>query len=130
MTDSARADVRHGESHQRKNTPVLYPQSLHSLSPAYLGELLERVERIDGHWLWTGNVDADGYGVVHFDGRQWKAHRLVWIFIEGPVSADEVLHHECRVKRCVFPGHLRKFGSNGEHISHEWAAGLTKGRWS
>lgn len=77
--------------------------------------------RTGGHWIWRGQRDAGGYGVCTFQSQQWRAHRLVWTMVEGPLSASQVLHHECPLKACVFPGHLRAFGSHADHMSHEWA---------
>lgn len=70
-----------------------------------LGILAERVTLVvNGCWLWTGPVMANGYGQVDLGGRHWLAHRLVWALLVG--SSPEHLHHRCRVRRCVNPAHL------------------------
>lgn len=74
--------------------------------------------RTAGHWLWKGSRDLGGYGVVSVNRRQWRAHRLVWTLLEGPLAPEEVLHHTCPLKACVL--HLEKLSSNSEHIKREW----------
>src|SRR4051812_42591054 len=58
-----------------------------------------------GCWLWTGGLDAYGYGQVSIghDGRA-KAHRLAFEMAYGPPS--DVVRHTCDVRRCVRPEHL------------------------
>lgn len=68
-------------------------------------ELRSQIEFTDdGHWLWTGALDEDGYGVVYREGYHWRAHRWVYSLIHG--LTDLPLDHLCRTRRCVCPDHL------------------------
>jgi hypothetical protein len=58
-----------------------------------------------GCWLWTGYIDENGYGIVGYKRRNWKAHRLSWKFSRGDISGLKVLH-VCDVRNCVNPDHL------------------------
>lgn len=62
-----------------------------------------RVNQQDGHWMWCGCVER-GYG--RYGARGALAHRVSYELFVGPLGADQVLHHTCRVKLCVKPAHL------------------------
>jgi hypothetical protein len=73
-----------------------------------LGYILARIVRDElGCWLWTGNLNAQGYGT----GTYWRygkqlAHRLVWMVLRGTMPTGLEPDHLCRVRRCVNPDHL------------------------
>ena len=60
----------------------------------------------NGCWEWTGTINLDGYGVHRWNGRQVKAHRLVYeMFCDEDISGV-IVHHKCKNIRCVNPKHL------------------------
>lgn len=63
-----------------------------------------RVDRSgpSGCWLWIGEINAAGYGVF----RKRRAHRWSYESSVGPIPAELVLDHLCRVRHCVNPAHL------------------------
>jgi hypothetical protein len=66
------------------------------------------VEKTDSCWNWTGAVDSNhGYGRIRIDGQRWRAHRLSWTLLAGPIPEGLVIDHICRNRRCVNPEHLR-----------------------
>jgi hypothetical protein len=68
--------------------------------------VLNRIEKTVGCWTWLGNT-KNGYGcILTPDGRQRKAHRVIYELLVGPVPADKVMDHLCRNKLCVNPAHL------------------------
>lgn len=69
------------------------------------------VNKTGACWLWTGRLDAYGYGVVR-DYQLWgknghrKAHRLSYEMLVGPIPDGLDIDHLCRVRNCVNPAHL------------------------
>lgn len=64
--------------------------------------------RIDssGCWIWQPAPLKSGYGQCSFQGRNWRAHRLMYLIIHRQIADGLVLDHLCRVLRCVNPHHL------------------------
>ena len=64
----------------------------------------------DGCWLWTGTKNRNGYGrmAIREDGqvRRVAAHRIAYETFVGPIPADLVLDHLCRVRACCNPQHV------------------------
>ncbi|MFC8490724.1 HNH endonuclease signature motif containing protein [Streptomyces sp. NPDC057235] len=70
---------------------------------------LSHVDQSNGHWLWTGAINPNGYGYFSLGGRAGKsvtAHRAAHVLFIGPIPEGAVVDHLCRVKRCVNPAHL------------------------
>lgn len=75
--------------------------------------MLRRIEPepMSGCWLWSGPLDAYGYGSVsvkraHGKWTTTKAHRVIYEMLRGPIEKP-TLDHVCRVRSCVNPDHLR-----------------------
>lgn len=67
---------------------------------------------MSGCWLWIGAVDGHGYGQVTVNGKQRRAHRVVFAYLVGEAPDGTELDHKCRVRCCVNPLHL-------EPVSHQ-----------
>ena len=62
----------------------------------------------DECWLWEGGSNH-GYGIHAWHRTPWKAHRLAWTLLIGPIPDDGlVFDHLCRERRCVNPRHLER----------------------
>lgn len=57
--------------------------------------------------LWTGSVDACGYGFKRIEGRLYRAHRIAWQMANG-ACIPEGMHvlHKCDDPGCLNPDHL------------------------
>lgn len=60
----------------------------------------------DQCWPWPGRRDGGGYGIIYRDGRNHRAHRLIYESAKGKVPEGLVLDHLCRNPPCVNPAHL------------------------
>lgn len=57
--------------------------------------------------IWTASKSETGYGNVRWKERRYKAHRLAWESVNGPIPAGTVIHHKCGVRLCVNVAHLQ-----------------------
>lgn len=75
----------------RKNTPF---------------DILDRVDISDnqGCWPWKGPCSASGYGKTHYNGEEWRAHRLAYFLYHKKVP--QVCRHICDNRKCCNPFHL------------------------
>lgn len=57
--------------------------------------------------LWTGGIDADGYGVIWDSSirNNRKVHRVAYELAHGTPPA-EAIDHLCRARRCAASAHL------------------------
>lgn len=69
--------------------------------------ILDRHEKVDGCWIWTGAVHRDGYGVMGVGrGTQKRAHRVSYEQFVGPIPDGMLICHRCDTPLCVNPAHL------------------------
>lgn len=59
-----------------------------------------------GCFVWTGQEERGGYGMVWFNGKKRLVHRVVWEIERGAIETGKSLDHLCRVRGCVNPHHL------------------------
>lgn len=73
--------------------------------------ITKRVVEHDGHWMWTGTKQKNGYGYTGWDvggkRKNVRVHRLFYETFVGPIPEDLEIDHICQVKLCVNPLHLR-----------------------
>jgi hypothetical protein len=70
-------------------------------------QILQRIKKQDGCWIWQGAKTSSGYGVIRINGQQHYAHRLVnRIFNETSTQKKPFVCHKCHEPSCVNPEHL------------------------
>lgn len=43
---------------------------------------------------WAGSQDKEGYIVIRFDGKAYKAHRLAWLYVYGEFPSGDIDHRD------------------------------------
>ncbi len=62
----------------------------------------EKVSVGENCWLWTGNVNSKGYGVIWIDqAERAYAHRVSWELHHGPIPDGMLVLHHCDNPPCV-----------------------------
>lgn len=82
-------------------------------------EAFQRYTKRQGDCLiWTAGQSADGYGVIHFDGKSHRPHRYAWERKHGPIPEGFEIDHICWNTICVNIRHLRLATSsqNGSYL--------------
>jgi len=72
-----------------------------------------------GCWLWTANIDSDGYGIFSVRRKNQKAHRVSHELFKGPIPDAHTIDHLCHNgndlclggsscihRSCVNPDHI------------------------
>lgn len=74
---------------------------------------------------WVGRRQRQGYGVVKLNGRERRAHRLIWEWANGrSVPVGLFVRHRCDNPSCVNPRHL-EVGSAKENSTDMSSRGRT-----
>ncbi len=60
----------------------------------------------NGCWIWPGQENGKGYGLVRFNLIKKSVHRVVYTHFRGIIPAGMQLDHLCRNRACANPWHL------------------------
>lgn len=59
-----------------------------------------------GCWLWSKYRNNGGYGVLSWNGKKYKTHRLSWKLYFGEIPDGLNVLHACDTPACINPHHL------------------------
>ena len=57
-------------------------------------------------WVWQACRSAFGYGRIRIEGKEYRAHRVSYIWEYGPIPDGVEVCHRCENPPCVRPSHL------------------------
>src|SRR5262249_34223076 len=82
-----------------------------------LGSKIATPTTPDGCALWQGVKHRTGYGIVVVGSsrKKYRAHRLMWEFIHGPIPEGMVVRHKCNTPSCVRADHL-EIGTQWDNV--------------
>lgn len=103
-----------GLTDQNSNTDLVIPPPLSASdlrwqkldSGTFADRFWSYVEKTDTCWLWTGSLDAHGYGQLSIGNHPFKTHRLAWLLAHGLIPLRAHILHSCDVRNCVRASHL------------------------
>lgn len=85
-------------------------------------DLLAHTNQVGDCLEWSKGRFDKGYGAVWHQGKLWRAHRLAWTLIHGPIPAGAVVRHSCDNPPCINPDHLLT-GSHADNIADKFKRG-------
>lgn len=94
---------------------LLTPASINhpSYNKRTIKRLLNQIKIINNCWIWTQHLNWNGYAIIRYKNKDWRAHRLSYMLIgKKSLTGGLVLDHLCRNRSCINPNHL-------EEITHE-----------
>ena len=107
------------------------PTSLNAINNRFGTSAAERLRNrsiqneATGCLLWQGSRSRDGYGMLYFNGRPTRVHRVAWILSRGPIPAGLLVCHHCDTPCCVNVDHLY-LGTDLDNARDT----STRGRWN
>ena len=70
---------------------------------------MQRVNKTETCWLWTGAMQKNGYGQLCTKELMWGtrfAHRWSYTYHKGEITEGKMVRHTCDIRNCVNPAHL------------------------
>lgn len=81
----------------------------------------EKVEKTEGCWLWGASSDGR-YGLFKAGNKITRAHRWIFVCLNGPIPEGLVVRHKCDNSLCVRPDHL-ELGTQSDNARDRVARG-------
>lgn len=84
-----------------------------------------KLSKTTGCILWTGAKTSAGYGMLRFNKKAYRTHRLSYIEAFGEIKEGMHVLHRCDVPSCINPQHLflgthadnmRDMAAKGRHV--------------
>lgn len=75
-------------------------------SPGAFDRLAARSATVGECHVWLGRTDACGYGLIDWQGKGHRTHRLAYEMHHGPISGGLIVCHRCDNPPCMRLDHL------------------------
>lgn len=83
----------------------------------------------DQCWPWVGTINEAGYGKWYFKDKDWRAHRLAFLFTRGELTDGTLILHKCDNRDCCNPTHIRE-GTHQDNMDDMKSRGRARNRFS
>lgn len=84
--------------------------------------MMDKVEKVNGCWLFRGCLNSWGYGQVRIQGRTLGAHKVMFELENGKIPKGKQANHTCHVCNCINPQHIY-VGTQKENVRDMIEAG-------
>ena len=99
-------------------------------TPNSIEKLMLRVNKTpSGCWEWTGSLTVGGYGQSRYLGKLWRAHRLFYTLLIGPIPPKTMICHHCDNPKCVNPDHFF-LGDNQDNLTDMAKKGRARNQYT
>ena len=109
-----------GKKWAERNAPTLKPPK------PIMQRFMDNVAMAPGCWEWHGPMSECNYGRFFYKGRNWKAHRVAYELMVGPIPEGMFILHSCDNPKCVNPLHLRP-GTAADNMADAKSKGHLQG---
>jgi hypothetical protein len=73
-------------------------------------------------WEWKKAKTKSGYGIFMINNHPYRAHRLAFYLVNGPIEPGKFICHSCDNTLCCNPKHLW-MGTTGDNIRDAYSKG-------
>lgn len=94
----------------------IHRRSKFEITPSLIARFNDKVgaRPEGGCWLWVG-APRNGYGAIRHEKKVLSAHIVSYVMHKGPIPPGAIITHDCDVRLCVNPDHLR-LGTPGSNV--------------
>lgn len=68
--------------------------------------IIKNTTRAGDCLVWNLVKNGAGYGLIRYNQRNWRVHRLVWELLHGPIPPGMEACHKCDNPACCEPAHI------------------------